>query len=72
MGLTKYQIALELLKDYVNRTKKNWIWTADLKSLMRRRLSESSGYQALFSLREEGIITEKSLNKWNIKIADEN
>ena len=68
MGLTRYYIALELLKEFVEKNKKNIIWTGELKSLMRRRLSDVGSFQALFALREEGVITEKELNKWTIKI----
>lgn len=68
MGLTRYQIALELLKEYVEKTKKNYIWTAELKSLMRKKLSDEGSFKTLFALREEGVITEKKLNKWEIKI----
>jgi len=69
MGLTRYQIATELLKEYVEKTKKNYIYTMDLKSLMRKKLSEQGSFQALFALREEGIITEEELHKWKIKFS---
>ena len=68
MGLTRYHIALELLKKYVIKNKKNTIWTGELKSLMRRKLSDDGSSIALFALRDEGIIIEKKLNKWEIQI----
>lgn len=68
MGLTRYHIATELLKEYVEKEKTNIIWTGELKSLMRRRLSDAGSFQALFALREEGVITEKELNKWEIHL----
>ena len=71
MALTKYQRAQRVLADYVERTRKKFIWTADLKRLIAREIGTDerrSLFPTLNMMREFGLIKEVSVNKWEINI----
>lgn len=70
MGLTRYQRAVRLLERYVEETGKNYIFTVPLRGLIIKEIgsTENTVVQTLVMLREQGVITEKELNKWEIKI----
>ena len=70
MGLTRYQRAVRLLERYMKETGNDFIYTVPLRGLIIKEIgsTENTVVQTLVMLREQNVITEKELNKWEIKI----
>jgi len=71
MGLTRYQKTIKILKKYMDDSKRDCIYTNDLKGLIRREIGsdiERVLVPTLQMLRDEGIIHEVKVNKWEIKL----
>ena len=73
MGLSRYQRCLNLLREYVKKNKKNYIYRVPLRGLIARELGsdERSIFLNLNIMKEQGIITETTLNKWEITLPDD-
>ena len=70
MGQTKYNKAIEVLKNFVEKEKRNYIYTNDLRNLIQREIAgtENIILSTLKMLRELGVITETKEHRWEIKI----
>jgi len=71
MGLTRYQKAVRILERYMEENKTKIIYTMNLRSLMIQEMGSDEQrviVPTLKMLREQGVITEVAVNKWEIKI----
>lgn len=70
MGLTRYDKAVIVLKEYMIKYKKDYIYTMPLRDLITREIAgtETIVSSTLKMLQGLGVITEVKMNKWKIKI----
>lgn len=71
MGLSKYQIACNILKDYIEKTGKKYLHTNRLRNLIIREIGGDENrtiVPTLKMMREQGIIEEVGIHKWEIHI----
>jgi len=70
MAQSRYAKALKVLKEYMYNSKRNYIYTQDLRNLIIRKIAGTENIitATLKLLRETGVIKEIKLHKWKIKI----
>lgn len=70
MGLTRYQTCINILKKYTDATKRDYIYTQDLRNLIIKFIGSNDRVvlATLKMLREQGVIKEIKINKWKIDL----
>lgn len=71
MGTTRYDKAILILKKYIDDSKRDFIYTADLRGLIMREIGGDENrtvVPTLKMLRELHVIKEVQQNKWRIRI----
>jgi hypothetical protein len=70
MGQTRFSKAKDVLERYVHDTRKKYIYTENLRSLIITNIAGTPSIilQTLKMLRETKIIEEVKMNKWRINL----
>ena len=71
MGITRYEKAVKVLKNYIIKNNTNIIYTVKLRDLILKELGGDENRTTLPNLkmmRELGIIREIETNKWEINL----
>lgn len=71
MGTTRYDKAIEVLKEYMQNSKKDYIYTIPLRALIQMKIGgdeQRTVVPTLKMLRELEVIKEVEEHKWKIKI----